>query len=131
MEIERTFGSLVELLDINKGIKLYDAICDDSIFKIQFCIHDSKSRYLVHYLAEASNTFLNVFAKEDPGELKQDSECDDALIYEIRSSYDHELLDQICWLGSHLVWAMFKMEVIKTEIEQKYCEIFGAVSKSK
>ena len=123
------YEKIIELIGLNKGTLLGDSKFHDTFFRLQFSLIDSKTRLLIHFVAEASNTNLNTFAKIHPCDLTPDMDPDAQLVYEYRSK-SGDLKDQVCWLGAHLTWAMFKMGVINADKEQEFCNIFGAVSRS-
>jgi hypothetical protein len=123
------YEKLIELIGLNKGVLLGDSKLHDTFFRVQFCVSDSKTRLLIHFVAEASNTNLNTYAKIHPCDLAPGMDPDAQLVYEYISNSE-ELKDQVCWLGAHLTWAMFKMGVINAGKEQEFCKCFGAVSRS-
>ncbi|WP_444930763.1 hypothetical protein [Microbulbifer sp. SSSA002] len=85
---------------------------------------------MVHYVAEASNTLLNVYAKNLPGELGCENDFDSEIVYEYRSDSDCDVLDRVCWLGAHFTWAMYKAGIINSQMEQDFCAVFDEVSRS-
>ena len=124
------YANLIDLMGLINGITLGDSKFNESVFCLNFCVYDARARILIHYVSEASNTNLNVYATKHPGEIEPDLDPDSELIYEFRSKQSGDILDQACWLGAHLTWAMFKMGVIGADKEQEFCKIFGAVIKS-
>ncbi|WP_445357323.1 hypothetical protein ACJJIC_15075 [Microbulbifer sp. ANSA002] len=124
------YSKLIELIGLNEGIVWGESSCHDSYFRLQFYIHNSKTRLLAHYVAEASNTLLNVYAKKPPGELDHDNNCDSELVHEYRSDSDDDALDKACWLGAHFTWAMYKAGIISPKMEQEFCGVFGAASRN-
>jgi hypothetical protein len=124
------YSKLMELISLNKGIVLGDSNFHEKLFLLQFCVYDSKTRMLIHFVSEASNTKLNTYARIHPCELKSNIDPDGELIYEYRSKTGEDTMDQACWLGAHLTWAMFKIGVISADKEREYCGVFGAVSRS-
>ncbi|WHI46427.1 hypothetical protein ACJJIW_20815 [Microbulbifer sp. JMSA004] len=124
------YTKLIELIGLNEGIVWGERSCHDSHFRLQFYIHNSKTRLLAHYVAEASNTPLNVYAKRPLGELDCENNFDSELVHEYRSGLDDDTLDKACWLGSHFTWAMYKTGIISSKMEQEFCGVFGAVSRN-
>lgn len=124
------YSKLIEIISLNQGIVWGDSKLHETFFRLQFFVYDSKSRMLIHFVSEASNINLNAYARMHPCELEPDMDPDGALVYEYISKSGDDTMDQACWLGAHLAWAMFKMGVISADQEQDFCRSFGAVSRS-
>lgn len=124
------YSKLIEIISLNQGIVWRDSTILDTLFRLQFCVHDSKTRMLVNFVSEVSNISLYTYARMHPGELEPDADPDDELVYEYRSKPGGDVTDQACWLGAHLAWAMFKMGLITADQERDFCRAFGAVSRS-
>ncbi|GAB2883164.1 hypothetical protein GCM10027180_11580 [Microbulbifer echini] len=58
------YSKLTELIGLNEGIVWDKSSHHDSHFCLQFYMHNPKTKLLAQYVAKASNTLLNVYAKK-------------------------------------------------------------------
>lgn len=130
MNPDELLKHIKELIEINEGVCVTAVKESPKYLELQINITDAFSRLLVYYLAEASNVVLAVWVKEDLCSESSKLNPEEGLIYAFRSSADSDPMEEFCWLGAHLTWIMYRCDLISADEEKRFCEIFGAVSRS-
>ncbi len=119
-----------ELIEVNEGVSVTSVRESPKYLELQITVTDAFSRLLVHALAEASNIDLALWVKDDLCSDSSKLNPEEGLIYAFTSAPDSNAAEEFCWLGAHLAWIMYRCDLISANEEKRYCEIFGAASRS-
>ena len=130
MKLEMLLNKIKELFHLLEGVTVLESHLTKNYFNIEFIVTNSRSRLLIVYLAEASNMKLNIWAAYDPCSEEAVENMEEAIHYSFYAKDDEDVDDQVNWLGAHLTWKMYACQFINSEQERKYCEVFGAQSRS-
>lgn len=130
MDDKQLIDIICELFFLMPGVSVIDKYLSEDIFKIEFTITNSKSRLLVVYLAEVSNTKLDLWAVFEPYTREAEANLEEAIHYRFSINDEGNAVDLSKWLSAHLVWQMYACHMIEPDQEKYYCQIFGANSRS-
>ena len=130
MEPNNLLKYLKSLISINEGVEVVGLVGNNSCLKIEFVVSNESSRLLLVSAAEASNIYLDLCTHYEAGSSEAISNPEYSLHYRYRSNEAFEAIDNFCWLGAHLTWKMYKLGIIDSNEEKKYCKYFGAESRS-
>jgi hypothetical protein len=130
MEATQVLDYLEKLLEKNKGVEVVGKSAGSDFLMLEFTVVDPNSRLLLVSAAGSANLFLDLWDKYEPETPQAIESPEQAIHYRYRSNKDCESVDNFCWLGAHLTWKMYKTGVISSVEEKRYCEVFGAVSRS-
>lgn len=123
-------GNLEALIKKNVGVEIVRADGNEKYFRIGFTVVNPVSRLALVEAAGASNTRLNIWARFRSGSKEAVELPELSVQYEYMNNPVDESNENICWLGAHLTWIMYRSGAISEDEEKDYCEIFGAVSRS-
>ena len=130
MEPVDLLDSLKALFLKNEGVSVVEAIRSNDYFRIELTASNAASRLIIIEAAHAANVHFNVWVRYPPGSPEAIQNPEQAIQYRCSANKVYEAEDNLCWLGAHLTWTMYKTGIISGEEEKKFCEVFGAVSRS-
>ncbi len=114
----------------NEGVSVVEAVRSDDYFRIELTASNPTSRLLIIEAAHAANVHFNVWARYPVGSPEAIQNPEKAIQYRCSANKVNEAEDNLCRLGAHLTWMMYRIGIISGEEEKNYCEVFGAISKS-
>jgi hypothetical protein len=130
MNPEDLLHNIKELLGCINGVNVIEVKGNLEYLEVEFTVTDALSRLLIFYSAEAANVTLAVWSKYDPCSEESKLNPEEGLIYAFRSGSNSGAIDEFSSLGAHLTWSMYKCGLISSNEEQRYCELFRAISRS-